>query len=80
MSQAEICFKTKDGLKDNIDTERRAFIKTAALAGGTAVVAGIPLTSYFIRFGISRIMFGKPLSQRERDPLNGRITHFQSPI
>ena len=48
MSQGEICIKTENGLKDNIDTQRRAFIKTAALAGGTAVAAGIPLTSYFI--------------------------------
>jgi len=64
MSQGEICFKTKDGLKDNIDTERRAFIKTAVLAGGTAVVAGIPLTSYVVAPALNKgtgkwVDFGK---------------------
>ena len=64
MSQGEICSKTKNGLKDSIDTERRAFIKTAVLAGGTAVVAGIPLTSYFIAPALNKgtgkwVDFGK---------------------
>ena len=31
-----------------VNSERRAFIKTAALCGGAVTLAGIPLASYFI--------------------------------
>jgi Rieske Fe-S protein len=34
--------------KEKISTGRRAFIKAAALCGGTATLTGIPLVSYFI--------------------------------
>jgi Rieske Fe-S protein len=32
----------------SVDQDRRAFIKTAGLIGGSAAVAGVPLASYFI--------------------------------
>lgn len=48
MSQGEACSKTKKGAQRKVNPDRRAFIKTAALAGGAAVVTGVPLASYFI--------------------------------
>lgn len=38
----------KNGFNVSADPERRAFIKTAVLAGGAATIVGIPLASYFI--------------------------------
>lgn len=54
MSQSGVCNNTKDGNKRGIDPDRRAFIKTAALAGGTAAALGIPLASYFIAPALSK--------------------------
>ena len=33
---------------ERISSDRRAFMKTAALCGGAVTLAGIPLASYFI--------------------------------
>jgi Rieske Fe-S protein len=38
--------KNKENIK--VDSERRAFMKTAALCGGVVTLTGIPLASYFI--------------------------------
>ena len=48
MSQGGDFSKTNKGVKGRVNPDRRAFIKTAALAGGAAVVTGVPLASYFI--------------------------------
>ncbi len=48
MSQGEAFIKTKNSIEGRVNPNRRAFIKTAALAGGAAVVTGVPLASYFI--------------------------------
>ena len=38
----------QDNKTEKISSDRRAFIKTAALCGGAVTLAGIPLASYFI--------------------------------
>jgi Rieske Fe-S protein len=48
MSQGGDFSKTNKGVKGRVNPDRRAFIKTAALVGGAAVVTGVPLASYFI--------------------------------
>ena len=48
MSQGGDFNKTKKGVQGKVNPDRRAFIKTAALVGGAAVVTGVPLASYFI--------------------------------
>ncbi len=48
MSQYGNCIERKDVTTCRVNSERRAFIKTAALFGGAAMVTGIPLASYFI--------------------------------
>ena len=48
MSQGGAFIKTKNEIKGRVNPDRRAFIKTAALAGGAALVTGVPLASYFI--------------------------------
>jgi len=54
MGQSGIRIKTNNSIKRNVDPDRRAFIKTAALAGGTAATLGIPLASYFIAPALSK--------------------------
>ena len=39
---------SKNGQKEVLHSERRAFIKTTVLLSGTAILSGIPLISYFI--------------------------------
>ncbi len=48
MSQGGAFSKTRKGVKERVNPDRRAFIKTAVLAGGAALVTGVPLASYFI--------------------------------
>ncbi len=48
MNQSESSGKGRNVSKGRANPERRAFIKTAVLTGGAAVITGIPLTSYFI--------------------------------
>jgi Rieske Fe-S protein len=50
----ELSLKLKNDMKDRVNPGRRAFIKTAALAGGAAVVTGVPLASYFIAPGLKK--------------------------
>ena len=48
MTQGGDFSKTNKGVKGKVNSDRRAFIKTAALAGGAVIVTGVPLASYFI--------------------------------
>ncbi|MBW2539495.1 MAG: ubiquinol-cytochrome c reductase iron-sulfur subunit [Deltaproteobacteria bacterium] len=48
MSRPNVLINDENWRKELVDTNRRAFIKTAALAGGAAILTGIPLASYVI--------------------------------
>ena len=48
MSQSEVCIRLRNGIDNKVNPGRRAFLKTAVLAGGATIVTGVPLASYFI--------------------------------
>ncbi len=54
MDQNENCIKSKIVRNGRVDQGRRSFVKTAALIGGSAVVTGVPLASYFIAPALSK--------------------------
>jgi menaquinol-cytochrome c reductase iron-sulfur subunit len=65
---------TKIHIKGRLNPDRRAFIKTAALIGGAAVVTGVPLASYFIAPALSKgtgkwVDFG-PVTDLEPDSVS----------
>jgi menaquinol-cytochrome c reductase iron-sulfur subunit len=74
MNPDKACVGSKIAKAGRVDQSRRSFVKTAALIGGSAVVTGVPLASYFIAPALSKgidkwVDFG-PLEDLEPDSVS----------
>jgi len=54
MSRSATGYRPENVKKEILNTNRRDFLKTAILVGGSAVVVGIPLVSYFTAPALSK--------------------------
>jgi menaquinol-cytochrome c reductase iron-sulfur subunit len=54
MNPDKACVGSKIAKAGRVDQNRRSFVKTAALIGGSAVVTGVPLVSYFTAPALSK--------------------------